>query len=300
MKLNYNSKHSKKYVPQKYKKERNFFVTIFEYLLGIAYFFGVLAVSLLPNIEEINHNAWFITICTVVTVAVHLFYIIAEKEHSHPAFSAAMILAIPTYLLYLFCNSGRLFYGIYCFLLPVFIALFIIIALHQKKEKSPCDIAIGTVLMLVLINVSTCWFITFENESDSTKYLWISLAGAIICVVLCLLLLLKGVLKFEETSSNILSLVFAFIISFLVISSFLYTFNYCFDTSKPEIIAAEVVDKATTGSGRTESHHIYVNVNNQELEFRVGYNRYKNMEIGEKININLYDGFFGDAYFILD
>lgn len=300
MKLNYKSKRSKKYVPQKYQKERNTIVTVLEYLLGIAYLFGILAISLLPNIEVLNRTTWFIVICTTVTVAVHIFYIIAEKNHSHPTFSVAMLLAIPTYLLYIFCNSGRLFYGIYSFLLPIFLALFIIVALFHKKEKTPCDFALGIVLIVVFINTTNCWFITFQNESTSAKYLWMSLAGAIIGVILCLLLLLKGVLKFEEISSNILSLVFAFLISFMVISTFLHTFNYCFDTSEPEVIITEVLDKTTKGSGRTESHHIYVNVNNQELDFRIGYRKYKNIEIGEMVNVNLYDGFLGDAYYILD
>ena len=290
----------KKYQPQRYIKPHHPVVAVLELIISIVYIFALLFVSLHPDFEILTTKPWFVILALAVTVGVHLFYVIAEKDRGHKGFTATMLLAIPTYLLYLFCEANRLYIAIFTLLLPIYIYLFLAYEINKKDSKEHCDVVIALTLMFVFLQTSNAWFTTYANEGTETKYILIALVGAIVGVIICIMLLKRGALKFESVSSNYLALFFAFLISATITFSFISSFNYCLDTSTPEIIEAEITNKEEVGSGRSVSHHIYVDVNGETIEFRTGIKRFSQAEPGEKVKVYLYDGFLGDGYYILD
>ncbi len=183
-----------------YTKHRNPVVSAIEYFLSIVYLIALFAISFLPNFYKLTQNVGFIALSTIITVAVFLFYAIAEKDTSHPAFSISMLLAIPAFIVYLFCDSDRIAIMIYTLLLPVFIFLFILVAKNQKNDKEPADVALATVLLFVFIQTSSCWFIGYVNESTDAKYLIIAFVSAIIGVIVCIRLLRSRILEFQKIS----------------------------------------------------------------------------------------------------
>lgn len=302
MKLNYNNKRSrKKYQPQKYIMPRNPIVTVLEHLLSLVYILAVLFISLHPDFENFSKKTWFIILAVVITIGIHLFYAIAEKEREHPSFAVAMLLAIPIYLLYLFCDGGRLYQAIYTLLLPVYTYLFVVYAVYQKdRSREPGDFPIALALMMVYIQATNTWHVSYINESTQNKYLLISFAGAIIGVIMCIGLLKRGILRFENVSSNYLALFFAFLICGAIVFTFANSANYCLDTSDPIVYESEILSKEQLGSGKHTSYHINVEIDDKTIEFRTGLKSFTKANEEGKVKVYLYDGFLGDGYYILD
>ncbi|MBQ8474921.1 MAG: hypothetical protein IJ499_04595 [Clostridia bacterium] len=303
MKMNYHNKSSrrKKYRPQKYVAPRNPIVSVLERILDLIYFVAVVFISLHPGFESFSKEPWFIITTVLVTVALHIFYAIAEKDHEHPLYALAMLLAIPAYLLFLFCESGRLFQAIYAVLLPIYVYIFIVYSIYQEDRcREPGDFAIALPLVLIFINTTNAWYIPYLNETTHTKYFLISLIAAVLSVIVCIYLMKRRILKTETTSGSFKAVFLSFLISATIVFSLLNTFNYSLDTSTPKEFVTEITNKNESGSSKDTLYHIYVDVNGEEIEFRTGLKTFSQIEEGDKVKVLLHKGFFGDEYYILD
>ena len=100
----------------------------------------------------------------------------------------------------------------------------------------------------------------------------------------------------ELILSCILLIIFCFSISFVTIS----TINYAFDKA-PTPISVKVLDKnIQSGARQTTSFYVKVKIKEKEENIEVPVDVYHATDIGDYIELKLYNGALGYSYYIYE
>ncbi len=91
------------------------------------------------------------------------------------------------------------------------------------------------------------------------------------------------------------TLIFSWMISYITVDNL----NYVFDSSRPASYSAKIVDKSYTGRNRNiRSYRLKLEINGETVWIYVTSSQYSSYSAGEDFEVNLYNGAFGEQYFI--
>lgn len=106
--------------------------------------------------------------------------------------------------------------------------------------------------------------------------------------------------KNERKSELVFSIIIMVAICFYISGAAVTTINYGFDRS-PTAVSFEIVDKRIqSGARQATSFYLKINIDGQEEEIDVPVDVYHSKEIGDSVEIKLYNGALGYGYYIYE
>ena len=122
-----------------------------------------------------------------------------------------------------------------------------------------------------------------------------------ICTLFIFLKYFKNIDYFLESRSELIMFCILFILLCLIISFVtITTINYAFD-NVPTPVSVQIVDKnIQSGARQMTSFYLKVEIDEKEREIEVPVDVYHSKEIGDYIEIKLYNGALGYSYFIFE
>lgn len=123
-----------------------------------------------------------------------------------------------------------------------------------------------------------------------------------VCVLIIFIKYFKNLDYFKKNNKGELIAVYAVsvVLSFCVSFAMIATVNYAFDDS-PTTFSVQVLDKNAISSGRTGTDYYFqIEIDETEVELKVPIAVYHSTEVGEYIEIKLYDGALGYSYYIYE
>lgn len=186
----------------------------------------------------------------------------------------------------------------------IFVVLGIILLDKKDLNNKPLNrlIGFGMFIFIIFMSGTTNYNVIEENKIFG---IFAIIAGCLLVpsfIVSYFILNKKYKQNQMKKSSYISSLIYVPLcisIAFLAIFSFVFiNLNYALDSSIPikteeEIIALEKGDKY-------ESDCVIVLIDGKKVEIPIPSRDYFNFEVGDKIDVSLYSGFFGYKYYIYE
>ena len=186
------------------------------------------------------------------------------------------------------------------------VALILLIILAFKYVKAPKNYFITkyepaiAILMLVFLMA-----IASMQSYTEGQGMWIPVViGGIILSISALITFIKCFKNIDYFKNDtgelfavyVLLVGFCFIISFTAIS----TVNYAFDDSST-VLSVQVLDKKVQSGARTvTSYYFQIKIDEVQTQLDVPVDVYHSTEVGEYIEIRLYDGALGYSYYIYE
>lgn len=186
-------------------------------------------------------------------------------------------------------------------------AIVLLIILAFKYFRAPNDYYItnfdpcfAALMLVVLMLVSAM------QSYVGGQGMWIPIVifGIIlsVCVLIIFIKYFKNLDYFKKNNKGELIAVYAVsvVLSFCVSFAMIATVNYAFDDS-PTTFSVQVLDKNAISSGRTGTDYYFqIEIDETEVELKVPIAVYHSTEVGEYIEIKLYDGALGYSYYIYE
>lgn len=103
----------------------------------------------------------------------------------------------------------------------------------------------------------------------------------------------------EKTVRKISIRLLAPILGLLVAMMLCNNLNYMLDTSDPEIRKAEILEMDSDITGGRSSYHITVDFDGEEVQLRISLGEYLDYEVGQRVSVSRYEGFFDMPYYTI-
>ena len=198
--------------------------------------------------------------------------------------------------------SGR----IWVILLSVslIVALILLIILAFKYVKAPTDYHITRYEPIIAILMLLALLVVLSMLSyTGAQRMWIPVViGGVVLSAAALSVFIKYFKDFEyfkqtkseRTASYILLILLCFGISYTGIA----TLNYAFDDSSTQLSVQVLDKKVRAGARQLTSFYFKIEIEEKETQLDVPANVYYSTEVGDYIEIKLYDGALGYSYYI--
>ena len=186
-------------------------------------------------------------------------------------------------------------------------AIVLLIILAFKYFRAPNDYFITNFdpcfagLMLVVLML-----VSAMQSYVGGQGMWIPIVifGIIlsVCVLIIFIKYFKNLDYFKKNNKGelIAACAVLVVLSFCVSFAMIATVNYAFDDS-PTTFSVQVLDKNAISSGRTGTDYYFqIEIDETEVELKVPIAVYHSTEVGEYIEIKLYDGALGYSYYIYE
>lgn len=133
---------------------------------------------------------------------------------------------------------------------------------------------------------------------DKNSFLLIGLAGGLVMGVILLLVILLIVSKHKDQTKFRLEIALSFVLlSPLIFFILLNTINYSFDLSDPDIFEYEIVElKIETGFRKPIQYRVYFEIEGNSYYVSVTQNDYYKYQVGDMIEVKVYQGFLNEPY----
>lgn len=186
------------------------------------------------------------------------------------------------------------------------VALILLIILAFRYIKAPSNYCITPYepIVAVLPLLTLLLFASRQNYiSGQSMWLPVVIGGAIlsICALLVFLKYFKDIEHFEKSKGElIMSCILLVLVCFALVFVSISTINYAFDSS-PTSLTVQVSDKdIQAGTRQATSFYLKVKLDDEEIKIEVPVVVYHNTEIGDNIEIKLYNGALGYSYYIYE
>ena len=200
--------------------------------------------------------------------------------------------------------SARLWAIWLFFSLVAAIILLIILAFKYVEAPKNYFITIYEPAIAALMLIALMLIASMQSYTGG-QGMWIPVVtGGIILSICALIVFIKHFKdidyfkksKGELIASYIMLVVFCFIISFTVIA----TVNYAFDDSST-VLSVQVLDKKIQSGARTVTSYAFqIEIGETKTKIDVPADVYHSTEVGEYIEIKLYNGALGYSYYIYE
>ena len=188
----------------------------------------------------------------------------------------------------------------------VIVAIILLITQAFKYIKAPNEICITKYEPIIaMLPVLLLLLLALKQSYTSAQGMWIPVViGGTILAALTLFVFLKffkDIDYFVKSRSElimacILLVILCFILSFMSVSAI----NYAFDSSSTTV-SAQVLDKnVQSGARQVTSFYLEVKIDETEIKIRVPVEIYHSAEVGDNVEIKLYNGAFGYSYYIYE
>lgn len=292
----------------KTKSKRNLWYNIF-YIVAFA---AIIVIGLFSNsffAYEIFNSLFFNILYLVLTIA--LLVVRSIQTFLRQTALYGKIFTLSYYNMFAMVFAVRPFvstrlWSVLLFLgFAIAVTLLLILAFKYTKDSRGYNITrfepiIAVVPLLLLLMLAM-----MQSYVDAGK-MWIPIvvAGVILSVV-ALVVFLKF---FKDTSyfmsahksELVFSIILLFVACFYVTSTAVTTINYAFDHS-PTAASFEIIDKRVqSGARQVTSFYLKIEIDGKEKEIDVPVDVYHSKEIGDSIEIWLYNGALGYSYYIYE
>lgn len=178
--------------------------------------------------------------------------------------------------------------------------IFYLAALKKKKYT----VLMNVTCLFYLCLIGSVDNYTFVESTNGLRFWKINLiAGVLVTAVFVWSVFTNRTkMAFENNSSKCLSVLITFVLVFLMSYCVTHHLNYALDTGEPVAYRMEIVDKdIITSVGRRHRPTKYVlvlNTGEENIKMNVARDFYNGKEIGDYMDVLLYEGFLGDAFYI--
>lgn len=198
--------------------------------------------------------------------------------------------------------SGR----IWVILLSVslIVALILLIILAFKYVKAPTDYHITRYEPIIAILMLLALLVVLSMLSyTGAQRMWIPVViGGVVLSAAALSVFIKYFKDFEYFKQRKSELIASYILLILLCFGISYTgiatVNYAFDDSSTQLSVQVLDKKVRAGARQLTSFYFKIEIEDKETQLDVPANVYYSTEVGDYIEIKLYDGALGYSYYI--
>lgn len=270
------------------------------WLLAVPLWIGFLFLEGSPKLQSLRDSVWYIIGWKLLISGVILFFTFFGKTKQTVA--AKIILsacACVPWLVLLGC-SDRLFLVVLTMLAYLLLGYALYFNIKKRKSNSLIFFMTAFFTLAMLEKLGTY---TYIDESNEMQYWYWYLAVGIVAGVVFGVLAFKEIiyLKDRRVSEKVCVGLLAAFVGFVFPWVTVENANYMFDASEPVIYELTVGEKdLETHSKSGTDYYLIVGLDGKKIELEVSQSEYYQYEIGDKIPISLYEGFFGKPYYIYE
>ncbi len=190
---------------------------------------------------------------------------------------------------------------VYCMLLSLLL-LGYCLYLHHEWDHAPALLWVMAGVSFLISILSSQDYTFVDNAAAALRFLWIPLALSVVMAAVVAICLWRGYLylRDDSTANRILMPICVLVMSLCALCLYTANLNYCFDVSTPRTYDVQVVDREADLSGETVNYVLTVRIGGEEVDINVSHDVYKAHEEGSVLAVSLYDGAFGEAYYIYE
>lgn len=276
-------------------------INLWWWLLAIPAWLGFMILEGRPQLQYIRDSlAYTVAVKTVIS-GVLIFLTFFRKKKQPKGAKILMIAYAVMPWLSMVILSDRLWLAILLLLMVVSIGYQIYLNLKHHKNSM---LLMGTTTMLSVLPVMEMTeSYVFSGSSWEFPFWPVSVAVMVLTTAAVTYLVVKGYwyLKDDRTSEKVCVCIIAAFFSFMLSEFCLWHINYILDTSEPVSYELTIVEKdlQTHSKGGTD-YILVVSHKGQKMEMEVSQSEYYHYEVGDKLPVTFYEGFFGQPYYIAE
>ncbi len=198
--------------------------------------------------------------------------------------------------------SGRIW--VILLSISLIVALILLIILAFKYVKAPTDYHITRYEPIIVILMLLALLVVLSMLSyTGAQRMWIPVViGGVVLSAAALSVFIKYFKDFEyfkqRKGERIASYILLILLCFGISYTGIATVNYAFDDSSTQLSVQVLDKKVRAGARQLTSFYFKIEIEDKETRLDVPANVYYSTEVGDYIEIKLYDGALGYSYYI--
>lgn len=287
---------------KKIKKERISFNA--KIWIGLAVFivasFGFFAFRISKaGADILNSKAYYYSIRTIIS-AVFIFLAFYKSKGKVPLYSSCFLIAFVILLwleaFFIPTRIAVLMQFLWC-ITAVIVSVIAYLRMKDKKERHICRLDFS----IMFVFLQNMLFLLYVKHVDNNAFLIASVIAGGIALIIAMSLVIIYKDRINEKQNRIWIPLCALLFTVVFAYMSLTTLNYCLDFSEPIIQSVEILDKdISSGSRQPTTFDLTVEINNKKVKIAVPSDIYYKYENGDLINISIYKGSLGKAYYFYD
>lgn len=171
--------------------------------------------------------------------------------------------------------------------------------IRLRKHTQPLLYVTAFLLLILIANAGSY---TFVENPNGLHFGEVSLVFTLLSGALAAYLIFTGTLKLKDDrmSERIAFAVMGFLVGFFLIWPTMLNLNYLLDSRPPQVYEMPVQEKYVNTSGKNTTYHIYVSFQGEILDLEVSQSQYEGFAVGDRVPVALYEGAFGDPFYIVE
>ena len=250
-----------------------------------------------PELQSMRDSLSYQIVVKMIPTGVLLFFAWVARSRPPKAGQIIMTLMAVVFWLSLIIPSRRIL--LLSVMILVFVGIGYLLYLWLRNGKIHKPLLAATAFFCLM-------FMQFNMDYtflDGKEHYWqISLVLALVVGAVGCYLMMKGMIVLEDDriSEKICWCFVATFAAFVLFWTTVTNLNYLLDFSQPQQCFMTIADK-DIDSSRSGTYYEFILVyEGKEIELDVSQSEYFQYEIGDSFSVDLYQGFFGDAYYIAE
>lgn len=266
------------------------------WVLGIVAYMAFLVLENRPELQPMRDSMLYKLLWKAAYSSVILYFAWFSKLRPERPGQLIMTLMAFAYWQILFVPSQRLL--LLHITLLVFAGIGYLLWLKIQTGKNNAPLSWTTVFMgLALMQVDYTY-----QDGNTGRHWEISLLMAVLAGAAAWYLIFNGILRLKDDRMSekvcwcVVAAGAAFALSFFTANNL----NYMLDYSLPEQYSMTIAQKDIQSSRSGTDYEFLLTYKGEEIKMDVSQSIYYQYEVGDSFPVELYQGFFGDAYYIAE
>ncbi len=276
---------------------------LYKYGLAILLLFGWMYLSMSPNLQYIRDTNWYdIGIFAIIFVGVAVTMFLKELHTSIPSKIVLGLIFLYPFLRLLDLSTRVFsliiyFHGIVLILTVVGVELY---KYNNHKKNMPFEkypLIVG--LLQFIIACSIIMDVDYIDKAGDPWLVILIISAGLMIISIFVVIRYKDDIRDRQNLYCIplLVLMGGFCFGYL---SYLF-FNYSFDTSVPIEYSAEIIEMDIDTGGRSmTTYDLTIIIEGEEYQISTSQSRYYQLNVGDEIIVNRYQGAFNYEYMIYE
>ncbi len=277
-------------------RKRSYGIQWYWLLIGFVIWFGFMWLSFRPELQPLRDTLIWQIIGKMIPSGVILYFAWVAKNH--PARPGQIIMTLMAVVFW----QGLIIPSQRFILLHITVLVFagtgylLYLVIQKKKNNEPLMFATMFFAIMLLDFMRDYTYV----DGNDMRHWQIGLVMALIVGGVACYLMFNGFirLKDDRMSEKVCWCIISTFAAFILFWSTANNLNYVLDYSLPDQYQMTIVDKEIV-STRSDTHYELTLVyKEKEIDLNVTQSTYFQYEIGDRFPVELYQGFFGDSYYI--
>ena len=236
---------------------------------------------------------------TVISGVILYFAWVSELRPERPGQIIMTLMAV-TFWQTMIIPSQR--FWLLCVTLLILVGtVYLIYCMTQDKKNLEINPLLFATLFFSIVPLDAGQKYTYQDGLGS-RHWEISLVLALVLGALFWYLISHGILRLEDdrTSEKVFWCIGMVCAVFVLSWTTANNLNYMLDYSLPEQYSMTIVEKDIDSSRSGTDYEFLLTYRGEKIELDVSRSIYYQYEVGDSFPVELYQGFFGDAYYIAE